>query len=257
MTRLFFALETACPWPENMPEGRLIKEEMRHMTLAFLGEKDPKETIEQAKAIDCSSLHIGPTGIFDGTLFLPERSPRTVSWHAELLTQIEPALALQKALTSYFLPQEKRPFLPHVTIARAPFKMASWQKAFYPLPMYVKALHLYESKPELMYEPIYTVPLLAPFEETEHTADIAFTLRAVNFKELYYTAFIALSFTYPPFIPFFDKEAPCTTLDDIVSSLNRLIAHTDSTLGCPMKAVSYHGKVEGDKFLEWEMIVDV
>jgi hypothetical protein len=136
--------------------------------------------------------------------------------------------------------------------------MKSWQKAFTPLPMYVKALHLYESRPNLIYRPISSVPFLAPFEEKEHTADIAFTVRAVSFKELYYTAFIALSFTYPPFIGFFEKDAPHNTLDDIVASLNRLIAETDAMIGCPMKAVSYHGTViTSGTLLEWEMIVDV
>lgn len=259
MARLFFALEVICPWPEILPKGRYLNEKERHQTLAFLGEKDPDSILEELKACDLSPLIIGPAGFFDTCLFLPKKHPRTACWHAVWLTLKEPLFAIQKVLTNHFVPDETRDFLPHVTLARQPFDKSSWEKAFTPLPVYGSAIHLYESLGNLTYVPLYTIPLVAPFEEQEHTADMAFCIRAKNINELFYNAAIALSFTFPPFLDFFAKDAEYKNLDEVIGGLNMMIAHADSLIGCPVKAVSFHGeaKVGKDNLLEWEMIVDV
>ncbi len=258
MARLFIALEVQAPWPMEFPQGRLLREKERHATLAFLGESDPKKVIEDLNAIDLSPLTIGPAGIFDKCLFLPKRYSRTVSWHVHFLTEKEPLYNVQKALISHFVPNETRDFLPHVTVARKPFNEKAWQEAFTPLPLYGSHIHLYESVGNLTYVPLYTKSLIPPFEEKEHTADIAFTVRARNMHELYLHAAIALSFTFTPFVGYIDIESKEETLEEVVSRLNTMIAHADSNEGCPVKAVSYHGELKQDKnLLEWEMIVDV
>ncbi len=36
--RLFFGAEVSAPWPKELPQGRVLEEKARHLTLAFLGE---------------------------------------------------------------------------------------------------------------------------------------------------------------------------------------------------------------------------
>lgn len=65
-----------------------------------------------------------------------------------------------------------------------------------------------------------------------------------------------MSFKYPPFFSYLEQKE-IKGLNDIVQTLNRMLARCDQEIGCPFKAVSYHGKIEEKKLLEWEMIVDV
>ncbi len=254
MARLFIALEVRANWPEELPHGRLIHEDERHMTLAFLGEKDLKKTVDELKELDISELTIGPTGIFDKCL----RLHNTLCWHVDILTQKEPLYNLQQVLTRHFVPDETRDFLPHVTVARKPFDTQQWQSAFTAQPMYGFRIHLYESMGNLTYLPRYTKELLAPFEEKEHTADIAYIVRGHTVTDLYRNAAIALSCTYAPFVQFIERDTH-STLNDVIRSLNKMIALADSAHGAPIKAVSYHGDIleREDNVLEWEMIVDV
>lgn len=228
------------------------------MTLAFLGEREPVEVIDALTSCLPPLPKIGPVGYFDDCLFLPTHTIRTCSWHVHLMTQNDSLSLTQKALQSHFVPEETRPFLPHVTIARMPFNKAAWQKAFTKLPLAGSAIHLYESVGNLRYKPIHSLPLILPFEEFEHTADMAYKVRALSLNDLYKTAAIALSFRYPAFLQFINPTATCSALDDVIRELNMMIAKADSEVGCPIKAVSYHGQIatEGD-ILEWEMIVDV
>ena len=41
--RLFFGMEIVSPWLEQLPNGRIIETEYRHLTLAFLGETNMPE----------------------------------------------------------------------------------------------------------------------------------------------------------------------------------------------------------------------
>jgi len=110
----------------------------------------------------------------------------------------------------------------------------------------------------ITYKSLWEIPLLPPFEEFEHTADIAFLLRGNTPEELHRHAELALSFKFPPLIEFFSAEKQ-HTVQEIVIALNVLIGKADQIYGCPLKAVSFHGNIaQGPhNLLYWEMIVDV
>lgn len=259
---LFFACEVAAPWPTVYPKGRLVESSARHMTLAFLGHTPLSELQQLLPQFPEFPSQIGPSGVFDFCLFLPENDPHVVAWHAQyfdpngLLSSFQTELVRWLRSCGYRV--DARPFLPHVTIARSPFERHQWKVAFNPLPFIIKAIHLYESKGNLIYEPVWTYPLLPAFEELEHTADIAFIIRAESVAELHYHAQIALAFKYPPLVNYIHNISLQQSLDDVVVALNHLVAIVDGDIGCPIKAISYHGRIEEEqKRLKWEMIVDV
>ena len=80
--RLFFGFEVHSPWPETFAGGKLIKEDLRHITLAFLGNTPKDKVPNLIKEIPRPSWSLGHVGIFDQILFLPESRPRVVSFHA-------------------------------------------------------------------------------------------------------------------------------------------------------------------------------
>jgi RNA 2',3'-cyclic 3'-phosphodiesterase len=110
----------------------------------------------------------------------------------------------------------------------------------------------------LEYQSLWEIPLLSPFEEFEHTADIAFLVRGTTPQELHRNAQLALAFKFPKILPFFSKRLQ-DTLDEIIIALNEMVGKADAECGCPFKAVSFHGqiKAEEENLLHWEMIVDV
>jgi len=120
-------------------------------------------------------------------------------------------------------------------------------------------LTLYESVGNLTYKPIWSHPIAAPFEEFDHTADIAFTVRGETMAQLLLHAATALAFRVPALLPLLPTLPPAVTLEDSVAALNTIIATVDAASGCPLKAVSYHGDIttDADGVLSWEMIVDV
>jgi 2'-5' RNA ligase len=262
--RVFFAFETKAPWPEKLPEGRILDERHRHLTLAFLGNINYADLEPLLSQFPAPPFRVGFAGIFNQCLFLPERYPRVVAWHVEWLDQ---AIALEpyhKAVVSWlqingFEPDVRDHFLPHVTISRAPFNIRQWKQTFAPLPMVLENIHLFESVGNLKYEPIWSFPLKPPFCEIEHTADIAYLIRGENFDQLQKHAYIALAFKSPNLLNLSSHLHSPTNIEDIVQSLNRIIAHADAERGCPFKAVSYHGEAmeQEDGTLAWEMIVDV
>jgi hypothetical protein len=99
---------------------------------------------------------------------------------------------------------------------------------------------------------------LPPFEEKEHTADLAFIVRGQTPQELHRNAQLALSFKFPMLLPFFSKNLQ-TTLDGIIIALNEMVGSADAACGSPLKAISFHGQIKEDAYqiLHWEMIVDV
>ncbi len=256
--RLFFGLEVEAPWPLHYPRGRILAEEDRHITLAFLGETDWEELEKKLDLIPGLPFAVGPAGIATKLLFLPERTPRVVSLDVHWLTQENALLRFQKTLADFLKIEDKRPFLSHLTVARAPFHPQEWEKAFEMLPVIVKGFHLYESIGNLRYPSLWSKALLPAFEEFEHTADIAFHIRGQTLEELYLHAAVALGFKYPPLLAYL-KPHTFADLSDVVRALGALVALTDQEKGCPFKAVSYHGEVRQDASgtLHWEMIVDV
>lgn len=264
--RIFYGLEVKAPWPEILPSGRLLLEADRHMTLAFLGDVDYEHAAPLLSAIPSTSRKVGFSGRFSQCLFLPPRRPSCVSWHVDWITGGKELLRYQKQLESSLVDcallsaqKIRKDFLPHVTICRGPFSINRWKKAFSPLPMIASSLHLYESLGHLRYKPTISFPLLPPFEELDHTADIAFNIYGESIQEIYLHACIALAFEHPPILSYIDLLCSPSSIDEIVAALNELILKIDSSEGAPFKAVSFHGSMEklNEHVLKWEMIVDV
>jgi 2'-5' RNA ligase len=252
--RLFIGAEVDAPWPEAYPRGRLVEASARHVTLAFLGDTALSEVREMPRP----PFRIGPTGIADRLLFLPERHPRVAAYHVVWSPPLDVYYTeLRRWLTASGHPVDDRELLSHVTVAREPFDPEEWKRVFAPLPCVIRAIHLYESVGGLTYRPLRSLPLLLPFEEVAHTADLAFLIRGASPEELHRHAEIALAFSFPPLISYME-EAKGSTLDLAIIALNEWIARADGRVGCPFKAVSFHGEAEERQgLLHWEMIVDV
>lgn len=261
--RLFFALDIHSPWPEKLPQGRILEEKNRHLTLAFLGQVDYAKLKNMISELPLPRFKVGLAGRFDQCLFLPPRHPRVAAWHIDWLEDSAPLLNFRKELIHALEKKEfsvdvRHDFNSHVTLSRAPFDQKGWEKTFSPLPCFAQNLHLYESIGFSQFKPLWSHSLKLPFEEIDHTADIGYLVRGGSFLNLYEHAFLALSFTFPPLLPFFVRKSEMGSLQEVIFSLNQIVSYADQEVGCPFKAVSYHGKVEqnGD-ILEWEIIIDV
>ena len=263
--RVFFAFEVLAPWPEKLPEGRYLAETDRHMTVVFLGNVRYPPLEKALTTLPKPDFKVGLAGKFNRCHFLPRHRPNVVAWHVDWLDKEYDLAAYQRVLVDWLelhdfpIRIHEEGFLPHVTVCRRPFRYTDWRKAFHPLPMVIKDLHLYESVGGLRYRPIWTCPLKAPFEEFEHTADLAFRVRGETLQQILRHAQAALAFHYPPLVSALSDHIEVASLDDIIIDLNALIAKVDKREGCPIKAVSFHGKLieEEDQTLMWEMILDV
>lgn len=261
--RLFFGVEVHGLWPSALPKGRYLDEAHRHLTLAFLGDIPYEAFHKIADQIPPPPMRVGSVGYFNECLVLPPRHPHVVAWQTHWWDG-NPQLhdyqsSLSKWLSSHHYEMDERPWKPHVTICRSPFNPKEWLKAFKPLPFYSSSIHLYESKGNLSYVPIKSFSILPPFEEIEHTADMAFLVRGENVREIYHHAFGALTFKVPELMDFYASGYPVDSLDDVIMLLNSSICKADAAVGCPLKAVSFHGQISvlPDSLLQWEMIVDV
>jgi 2'-5' RNA ligase len=266
MKRVFFGFEAIAPWPEKLPVGRLLDENHRHMTIAFLGNIPFSKLEPIIENLPKPPHRVGIAGVFDQCLFLPPRHPRVAAWHFNCdavewnrITHFHQQFCQPLQELDLLREKELRPLLPHVTLCRAPFDPKQWKKHFQPLPMILKDFHLFESVGDLKYPSIWRHAMKPPFEEIEHTADIAFKIHAETLSQLFRHALTALAFRFPPLILFPEIEWEPTSLDDIVIALNAIVSRADEELGCPFKAVSFHGEIrqEQDNTLTWEMIVDV
>ena len=261
--RLFFAFEVQAPWPEQLPKGRLLREQDRHLTFAFLGHTDFSSLQPMLQAIPLPPFKVGLTGKFDKIVFLPKRHPRVVAWHLSL-DGFDVLPAYRNMFITWlqeqgFTPDDRQELTLHVTLCRAPFQFDAWRGAFHPLPCFLKSLHLYESIGQLHYQPVWSHPMLLPFEELDHTADIAFKIRGETVTQLFFHALSALAFKSPEMIKYNQNTGELATIDEVVIRLNQVVAKADAAVGCPFKAVSFHGEIvqEPDNILTWEMIVDV
>ena len=256
LKRLFFAIEIRAPWPDQLPSGRLIAEENRHLTLAFLGSVDYSVLQPLLTEFPQPPFSLALAGFFDKPLFLSS----VAAWHIHWLEERSAFLQYQKELVAWLkfkgFKLDSREFLSHVTLARTPFVVSEWESSFHRLPLYAKNIQLLESLGSSRYQMLWNLPLLAPFDEIEHTADIGFIVRGTSLMQLCLHAQLALSFHFPPLIPYFNHSV-VSHLDDIIRLLNAMIAEVDTEIGCPFKAVSFHGSVSSGTLLEWEMIVDV
>lgn len=261
--RLFFGIEVTAPWPSDYPKGRMLDESHRHLTLAFLGNMPVTPLQSQLESFPKAAMRVGSVGYFDDCLILPPRHPNVVAWHTHWLEETQSVAQFHHQVNDWLMqhdyPIDKREWNPHVTICRKPFDPLAWKKAFIPLPFYTSSIHLFESVGELHYLPIWSDEIKPPFEEIDHTADMAFIIRAESLFQLYCHAFTALAFKAPEFLNFFNAEYSFNSLDDIIIALNHLVTRVDSVVGSPLKAVSFHGKIVTlpNDLLQWEMIVDV
>ncbi len=261
--RLFFACEIKSPWPHTLPKGRIIQESDRHLTLAFLGNTSFSKVEELLPAIPPPPFKVGLAGEFDGCLFLPEKDPRVVAWHLNFHAEEKRLIEFQKNLIEWLegaeYPITHKEFLPHVTLARKEFDQKAWEEACQPLPAVMTGLHLYETQGELIYRPIWSYPMLPPFEVISHTADIAFKIYGESIKELFLNAQFALAFEFPEILMFLKRDYRPLNLDEVIVLLNEIVTEIDKEHGCPFKAVSFHGEIQTNEHdvLEWEMIVDV
>lgn len=265
LKRLFFAFKVRMPWPHSLPHARILNEEERHMTVAFLGETDFSTLQPLLATLPLPAFKVGLTAATDHVLFLPERHPRVIAWHIADCDQITSLANYSTQLNEWlqqhaFSPKSHPTFLPHLTIGRAPFNEQEWVNAFDPLPLIIESFHLYESLGQLKYQSLWSHEFVEPFLEIDHIADIAFKIRGESIQEIYENSFTALAFKYPILLDFKLNPSPLLSdIDDVIIALNQIISRTDSSIGCPFKAISFHGeiKIGTDNILNWEMIVDV
>lgn len=262
LKRLFFGFDIVSVWPQHYPEGRLIAEEYRHMTFAFLGSSDFEKLKSHLHEIPLPDFKVGSVGQFDQPLFLPPHHPHVVAWKVLWLEESRKLLHFYNQLHVWLdqigCPTEQRQgFLPHVTLCRPPFHVHEWKKSFHPLPMRIGSFHLYESLGHLQFSKLWTHPLLPAFEEIEHTADIAYIIHAEDLKSIFTHAQTALCFSFPPLLSFLTPPAEFHSIEEIVMELNEIIRRADQEIGVPFKAVSFHGKLKQEELYHWEMIVDV
>ncbi len=258
--RLFFALKTKAPWPKSWPEGRVIEEEFRHDTLAFLKSSSFEEIEKILPTFPKPPFRVAPSGRFVSCKLLPEKTPRVVSWEVDWFEKA--VLDFREEIASWLkngkISIDPRPWFSHVTVCRAPFKKDPWMDAFYPLPFYSSSIHLYESLGYSKYKSLWNFDFDPPFEELQHTADLAFHIYGRNTRQIYVNAFTALCFDAPELTPYFvDQEVE--SVEEVVMLLNDAVHELDRHIGCPFKAVSFHGEIceLGPNLFKWEMIVDV
>ncbi len=261
--RLFLGWEVYAPWPERFPYGRLLNEEHRHMTVAFLGQTNYPKIVAALAHIPSPPFAIGAAGYFDQCLLLPPKHPHVVAWHATWFDKNHPLPSFYSTLVEWLKKEEipvdlRHGFTPHVTLARSPFRAKAWLQQFSPLPFFTKDFHLYESLGHSKYISLWNLPMLSPFEEIEHTADIAYQIRGRDFTQLFHNGASALAFTFPPLIPYISPIETIDSLEKVVMELNQIVLRADQEIGTPFKAVSYHSHLEIiNDLLHWEMIVDV
>ncbi len=255
--RLFFGFDIETLWPQDLPKGKLIEEKERHMTYVFLGNQDVDFLKEN---ILLPEFQVAPVGKFEKCVLL---NSNVVAWEIDWITKKEEIANYRNQLINSLQKKnidvaDSRPFYPHVTVAREGNEFALWEKAFTKLPLILRSFHLYESLGNSKYESLWEHNFLMPIEEIEHTADIAFRIRGQNYQEIHLHAELALAFEFPRILPFIEKPKENETLDDIIMDLNHLVTRADSELGCPFKAISFHGDLkENNGHFLWEMIIDV
>lgn len=260
--RLFFAFNVSAPWQEIEPKGRLIDKNLRHMTVLFLGDVMEEKIDQILKSLFIFDKKIGLAGLFDKILFLPKFRANVIAYRMVFFDDIQSINNYRTSLIQLLdrleiSHKDFKSFLPHVTLCRRPFEIREWKKNFEKLPFFISSVHLYESEQNSNYISLWHQDFIAPFEEIEHTADLAFKIRGNNYNELYLNGFIALAFKYSKLCDFFTPLEKVDNLDDVIIALNVLIEKMDIKIGSPFKAVSFQSKLEKKAYLEWEMIVDV
>lgn len=153
-------------------EIRAVAPEGLHVTLCFLGGRAADEVPEIAAACE-SALQRRAVGALalDAGLWLPPRRPRVLAVRLDdpsaTLARAQAALSEALSAGSWYTP-EKRPFLPHVTVARVSARArvrAIELPKLPPLTFLAPAVTLYRSRLQrsgARYEPLASVSLNHP-----------------------------------------------------------------------------------------------
>lgn len=225
--RLFFGIEICSPWPKKWPSGRMIPVESRHATLVFLGNSDLEALFNILPFIPLPASQIGLTGIFTQCLFLPQHSPRVVAWEASFVAKESEIAKYQYRLHEWLLlngnldKDESRPWLPHVTLCRAPFNKGDWHAAFTVLPFTGCNIHLYESTGSLNYLPIWTHSLKPPFEIEESKEALRISVQGDDNRNLIQNTIVGLSFFEPMLAEGLRKLPPLGDIRDVESYVSQ------------------------------------
>jgi hypothetical protein len=154
---------------------------------------------------------------------------------------------------------KKTQILPHISISRNPFNENSWKNFPCQIPFFIRGVALFNSLGHSTYELLWQKKSQAPFEEIQHTADIAYQICGQTFSQILYHATLALAFSFPAFTRYLSSSISCSSIEEVIGLLNSWVAKIDTEEGIGLKAVSYHATVQlrEDNLLYWTMIVDV
>jgi RNA 2',3'-cyclic 3'-phosphodiesterase len=145
---------------------RLVGEESLHATLAFIGEREDPERCAAALASALAPPPAAPPLRVDAPLWLAPRRP-----HVLTVALADPSgglAAMQAAVRDALVREagheaERRPFTPHVTVARVRGRLRPFEVAPAPaLAFRPRAVTLYRSqlgRGPASYEPMASVPL--------------------------------------------------------------------------------------------------
>lgn len=102
------------------PGTRPVPSENMHLTLCFLGNREPQEVSAAGEAVEESARPVGGTGT-GAPVWLPRRRPRALG--VEVHDEVEELAGLQGDLaralnTAIGWKDERRRFRPHITVAR-------------------------------------------------------------------------------------------------------------------------------------------
>jgi len=226
--RVFFAFEVSSPWPSILPPGRILNPADRHLTIAFLGDVAYPNLKKKLPNLPRPQIKVGLVGKFDRCLFLPEKRPNVVAWHVAWFDREDKLGLYHKEMVRWLkfhgFPVRTNPkrFLAHVTVARRPFQHKQWQKTFFPLPVAIKNMHLYESLGGLKYAPIWSHHLLAPFEKKK---DGELVIQGESALQLLRHAFLAVAFECPGILQVYKKDVPISGAKSVPEALCELL-HT-------------------------------
>src|SRR5512146_3052992 len=109
-TRLFLAIPVVAVWPKELPPGKVLNEELRHITLVFLGNASISETVTH---LEKPPFTIGPCGFCNQIAFLPsDENPRVAAGKAIFLEKEKELFAYQHMVAQALNKIEKRKFFP-------------------------------------------------------------------------------------------------------------------------------------------------
>lgn len=135
---------------EHVPGIRLMRREQLHITLAFIGQAGPEQQLAARAAVEDLEPGLGGTAAVDGYLMLPSPNrARVVSLRIEDQGAVFGRLfeaVMGRLEADSVMQREKRPFRPHLTIARLKSPTQVQPKAECPPAEYrVSSVCLYKS----------------------------------------------------------------------------------------------------------------